>query len=273
MVARHLPLALCLAGCSLVGSLKSESRRPTHAATSAAKPKVDDDDPPHVARAIERLDKMQQLIAEKRWAEYARESRDFNGIFMFHDGWSGEKKRDAMRARLDALDASAFKAFGGRLAPLVGDAKRVTKLDGDAVEAGAAAVEACHHAAGMSTTGQGEAAAKLATAITAYEKQLQRAAKMEPQVFHYFGEAPKSGTVDIPTELMECEVDLVAADTQFADEYAPEVVPKTETERGCGTVDFLIDGVQTGSGTFAPYSRTAGGASFTERIAGAIAFG
>src|SRR6266545_7722464 len=125
MVERHFMFAaLALAGCSIIGGGTAQlgvPKKPGHesrpvadaggAAVPGTKTTVDKDDPPHVARAIERLDKMQQLIGARKFAEYARESRDFNGIFMFHDGWSGEAKRDVMRKRLDELDAAAFKAF------------------------------------------------------------------------------------------------------------------------------------------------------------------
>ena len=51
----------------------------------------------------------------------------------------------------------------------------------------------------------------------------------------------------------------------FEDAYIPEVAGKFELEKGCGAVDFLIDGVQIGSGRFAPYTRTVGGRQGLER--------
>src|SRR5262245_13377713 len=117
MLARWMLFTSLVAGCSLIGSGKAKlggsspsaskkARETTHApkpasdngakaAPSRRSVPVSDSDPPHVTSAIERLDMMEKLIANKDFARYARESRDFNSIFLFHDGWKGEKKRDA----------------------------------------------------------------------------------------------------------------------------------------------------------------------------------
>jgi hypothetical protein len=281
-MSRPLFVALSLvavSGCSLIskgksaaagaGSLPSSSSVPSSSGVPVApQVKPDKDDPPHVTAALARLDKMEKLIADKKWAAYAHESRDFQGIFLFHNGWADEKKHDAMKQRLDALDAMAFKAFGGRLVA-AGDAHRILKMDQDTIDAAVETVDACHAAASMSTTGRGEASEKLSKAIAAYDKALARVVKMDPNALHYFGEGKKgsSDTIDVSTELMECEVQLVGAATQFADEYAPEPIPKTETEKGCGEQDWLADGVAIGGGQFAPYTRTKGGAAFVEAMA------
>lgn len=279
-MSRIRPLAglslLVLCNCSLLsrGTSQLGSKSPSvpgsassaAARSSAPRVKPDRDDPPHVTRAIERLDAMEKMIADRDFAHYARESRDFQGTFLFHDGWAGEKKRDAIKARLDALDARAFQAFGGRLT-VVGDARRVLKIDGDAAEAAGVALDACRTATATRTTGTGEASGALAKAISAYEKALARAVKADPMTVHFFGEVGKYGTADVPTLLLECEVQLAAMSAQFADEYTPETAPTTEYETACGVVDWVAAGVQIGAGKFAPYSRSKGGASSPERLA------
>ncbi|MDQ3369438.1 MAG: hypothetical protein M3680_28765 [Myxococcota bacterium] len=266
-----------LGGCSFIskgtaslgGGSSGGSPVATSTGSAADVPQVkpDDDDPPHVRTALDRLDKMQAMIAARDFARYARESRDFQGTYLFRNGWEGERKREAMKQRLDALDAAAFKAYGGRLFATVGDAKRLTTgVDPDAVEAAAEALTACQTAAGTSTTGTGDAAEQLRTKIAAYEKALDRVRKIDAKAFHWYGDAPRFGTLDVPTKLMECEVNLVASELQFSDEYAPEEAGKTVVEKGCGVVEWLADGVQVGGGRFASYTRTAGGNSYVEAI-------
>lgn len=230
--------------------------------------KADDDDPPHVVRALERLDEMEKNIKDRDWARYARESRDFNGTILFQDGWKGERKLGKIKKRLAALDAAAFKAFGGRVSKLIGSGKRVTKeIDADAFEAGVAALDACQTAAGTTTTGTGDAKNKLAESIKAYEKASARALKMDKAVFRYFGDSGgRHMTVDMPTKILECEAELIAADLQFGDEYEPEVAPETEAITACGSMRWLAGGIQTGGGTFAPYERVAGGAEYPQKI-------
>jgi hypothetical protein len=228
----------------------------------------DEDDPPHVVAALNRLDEMEKQIAERKWASYARESSSFQSLFLFNNGFEGEKKRKKMKKRLDALDAAAFKAFGGRLHKLVGDGSRITEgVDPDGIEAVEVAVDACQSAAGTSTTGSGDAQDKLADAIAAYEKAAARARKIDKKSFHYFGEV-KSGarSIDVPTALMTCETQLAELAVAYGDEYIQEKPAETGTERGCGTVEWLADGVLVGSGRFGPYSRTEGGASFAEKV-------
>lgn len=259
---------LALSSCSMFAKGKSSlgSGAPSAGGVpGGVGPKVDDDDPPHVARAIERLDAMAKLIEARSFAEYARESADFQGTFIFQNGWAGEKKRDSMKSRLDALDAAAFKAHGGRLT-VVGDAKRVLKLDTGTVAAVEEAVDACDEAAKTPTSGGGGAAIELAKRVKAYEATLARVTKMDATAFRYFGEA-RRGTIDVPTKLMKCEVALAAAESQYADEYIAEETPKGEVETGCGVISWVARGVSLGGGRWSPYERAAGGASFPERLA------
>jgi hypothetical protein len=232
---------------------------------SAPPVKPDDDDPPHVMAALRRLDSMQKLIETKDFTKYAHESHDFQGTFLFQHGWQGEKKHDAMLARLNALDTAAFQAFGGRLAK-VGDGKRVTSLDADAAEAAATMVEACEQAAKTVTTGQGEASATLDRAIGQYDKAMTKAIKMDPQTMRYYGQT-KGGEVDVPTQLMKCELAIATAAAQFGDEYRPEVAEKTELETGCAVVEWLADGVSLGAGKFGAYNRTQGSATIPDKLA------
>ena len=271
--------ALALTGCSMLASGQAKlgggggapevPDRPGGAPTiDAPRVEPDEDDPPHVRSALDRLDKMEKLIAARDWASYARESASFQGLLLFQNGYEGEKKRDAIKRRLDALDAAAFETFGGRLHAMVGAGARITEgMDGDAAEAAVHAVDACKNAAATQTTGRGDAITELKKRIAEYRKAAERAQKFDENALRYYGSRPDgSGTVDVPTALLACEANLLAAATQFEDEYEPEVAAQIETEKGCGVIEWLADGVQVGSGKFAAYSRTAGGMSYAERV-------
>jgi hypothetical protein len=273
---------LALTGCSLlskgkatVSSTDGARNRASDAGGAggggaphpAAAPPVqrDEEDPPYLRSALDKIDKMAAMIDKRDFAAYAPLSAEFQSSFLLRNGWADEKKHDMMKARLDALDAQAFPAFGGRLAA-VGDGKRALKVDEDAVEAAGEAIQACRRATETHTAADGRAIGELTAAVATYEKALERVKKIDPNAMRYLGEHKKLGQIDVPTDLMSCEVKLAAVKVQFEDEYAPEVATRTEMETGCGTVDWLAEGVQIDAGKFAPYSRTQGGASFVERV-------
>ncbi len=229
--------------------------------------KPDDDDPPHVVGALNRLDEMEKYIVEHNWDRYAKESRDFNHTLLFKDGWEGEKKRGKIKKRLAALDAAAFKTFGGRLAKLVGSGKRITKgEDPDAAEAVVEVVKACQEATSQ-TIDRSEAQSRLDKGMKAYEKAIARALKVDgnKEAFRYYVEVG-GDTHDVPTELLECEARLVVVGQDVGDEYTPEEAPKTDVVKACGSMRWLAGGIQTGGGSFAPYERIPGGAEYAEKI-------
>lgn len=226
----------------------------------------DDDDPPHVVGALKRLDEMEKYIKDRDWERYAGESRDFNTILLLQDGWKGEKKHGKIKKRLAALDAAAFKTYGGRVAKLVGSGKRILEdADPDAALAAVAAVAACDAATSIRTTGQGEAKNDLAKAMKAYDKAVSRALKMDKRAFRFYVEA-NDERVDVATKILECESRLAAVGEQVGDEYEPEVAPKSEGVVACGSVRWLAGGIQTGGGSFATYERIPGGAESAEKI-------
>jgi hypothetical protein len=246
------------------GATKSGAADRVTSKTSGGGLTPDDDDPPHVTAALTRLDKLAEMIEQRQFAEYARDSSDFQTTILLRNGWADESKHDAIQARLNELDAQAYPAFGGRLV-VVGDGARVLKADEDAIEAATEMVTACNDAARMSTTGQGEASDKLTKAVAGYEKAMARVKKLDVTAFRYLG-GTKNGSIDVPTALMKCEVGLAATATQFGDEYVPEPSVETTTRAGCGKIEWLAGGVQIGSGQFAPYTRTVGGNSFVEEM-------
>jgi hypothetical protein len=262
-----------LTACTLIGkgkaTLGGDSSHTSSNSSSkvGSKPVVaDEDDPPHVRSVLDKLTELEALIRARDFGTYALEHRRLLTVYLFQNGWQGENKHDAIGARLEALDAMAYPAFGGRLAPLVGDARRVQEADEDAVAAASAAIKACKEAASLQTTGRGDAIAALETATKAYVTALDRTKKADATAFRYIGSLNGS-MIDVPSNLLECEVKLAESRAQFEDEYKPEVASKVETERGCGVVEFAARGVQVRGGSFAPYERSPGGASLVERIA------
>jgi hypothetical protein len=257
---------IVLSSCSMFGSLSAQgspgggaksSGSPASEPSKIAGPSVQKDasDSPDVEHSIKRLAHMEQMIGAREFVKYAQESRDFQAAFLRRGWLADEKKHDVIKARLDALDAAAFAAFGGRLAKL-GDARRVVKLDSDAVEAAQTAVETCTQASKMSAAGNSSAGADLAKAIGVYEKAMARAVKLDANALHYDGERTNGGTIDVPTQLMECEVALVGTTTQFEDEYIPEPAVDAGFELGCGLVEWTAEAVQIGNGQFAAYTRS-----------------
>ena len=284
MKTRTIPIILSvslagLAGCSIISKGKDAvpggaSDVVGDAAGEAAEdspvadvPQLapDDDDPPHVVGALNRLDEMEKYIVDRNWDRYAKESRDFNHTLLFKDGWKGEKKRGKIKKRLAALDAAAFKAFGGRLARLVGSGKRITEdADADAAEAVVEVVKACNEATSQ-TIDRSEAQSRLDKGMKAYEKAIARALKENKDAFRYYVEV-SGDSHDVPTELLECEARLVVVGQDVGDEYTPEEAPKTDVVMACGSMRWLAGGIQTGGGSFAPYERIPGGAEYAEKI-------
>lgn len=255
-------LSLVLCSCSLISGgtagLSSHSAAPKspveHSAPVVAGPQVkaDNDDPPDVEAAIRRLDSMEQLLSARDFVHYARESADFQASLLFRNNLAGMKKHDAVKGRLEALDAAAWKSFGGRIAK-IGEGERVLKIDDGAVEADEAMVEACQDAAHVPTTGTGEASAKVAKAVAAYDKAMARAVKLDPGALRYYG-STKHGTVDIATALLTCEVQLSAVTTQYEEEYSPEAPVEATFEVGCGMIEWFARGVRVGDNQFANYT-------------------
>jgi hypothetical protein len=277
-----LAALLGLAACSLIGkggsSLDGRDRpgaldsvgdaadRGSSPVADVPKLEGDEDDPPHVVEGLDRLNNLEKYIGERAWDRYARESRDLNDTLLRKDGWKGEKKRGAMKKRLLALDAAAFKTFGGRLHRTVGTGARITTdVDADGMEAAAMALTKCEEAAKTTTTGRGDAKDTLEANIAAYEKAIARARKVDKKAFRYYAEHD-GWTIDVPTKMLECEVKLVALADQYGDEYEPEVAAETGEEKGCGSMNWLASGVQIRAGRFAPYSRTEGGANLPEKM-------
>jgi hypothetical protein len=260
MISTHLFMSAALVGlcaCSLIAKGKTKV-----AGDSSGAPTVtaDANDPPRVKNALAKLEEIEKLLATKKWSDYARESARFHSYFMFEQGLEGERKRGAIIKRLDALDASAFKAFS-RLHALVGAGTRVVDVEKDALEPIVAVLDECDGSKDIRSKGA------LDEKLARYEKALERVKKVDANAFRYYGETnSRFGTEDVATTLLACEANLASAASGFADEYVAETVPATEVEVGCGMAVVLADGIRVGPNQFAPYTRTEGGASYPEKL-------
>jgi hypothetical protein len=255
-----------LCACSLISKkspLGSDTTTPTSTSVAGA-PAVsaDEKDSPVVKNKLRELAEIETLLGKKQWTDYALKSSRLRSYFLFENGLAKESKREAIIKRLDALDAAAYETFP-RLHALVGSGVRVVGDDavGNALEPLVGVLDACDAAHDVRNRGA------LDEKVTAYERALARVKKVDPNAFRYFGDTKsRYSTKDIPNTLLKCEGDLAAAASGFAEEYVEETVPATEVAVGCGSAEFLADGIRTGSNAFAAYTRTEGGASYPEKL-------
>ena len=205
------------------------------------------------------LGSLDTAAKNRDYRNYALGSMRLHKRLLRGGGWQDKKKDAYIAHRLEQLDKVVYKPFA-RLTDTVGDAKRVLEADEDAIAAAKEMVDACNTAARSNRIGAG-VQKELAKKIAAYEKLMARVTKLDAKAFRFIG-----NDVDIATDLLSCEGSLAEAMGDTEDEYVPEVVNQVENDKDCGAVDFLIDGVQTGGGNFAAYSRTAGGRQGLERM-------
>jgi hypothetical protein len=205
------------------------------------------------------LEGLAKRIEAGEMAMYALEShREHAKLAFMEDRWR-EPKQDALVAkRLAELDAIAYKKYP-RVAANVGDGSRVREADEDAVEAAKKMISACQAVA--SIRGSSEMGKEIADKTGAYEKEIARVKKLDPKAFHYLGE-----NVDVPADMLSCEHGIAETSGYASDRYVPETAGPAPTEKICGMVDVLIDGVQLGGGRFAPYTRTVGGRQAMEEL-------
>lgn len=267
-------LVLLLSGCSMIAGGKASlggksASGPT--TSSGSTPTTDNNDSgggESVGEASSEIDgpRKQTLDGIAKWLEsgdygrYALESSREHSRVAFHPGTGADLQQTKLVAqRLAQLDAIAYKKYP-RVAANVGDGSRVREADEDAIEAAKKMIAACQ--AVGSIRGSSEINQEIAEKTAVYEKELARVKKLDPKAFHYIGESD-----DIPADMLACEYNIAQTSGYAADRYMPEVATgKAETEKQCGMVDVLIDGVQLGGGRFAPYTRTVGGRQGFEEL-------
>ena len=223
---------------------------------------ADEKDSPAVKNKLDDLAQIETLLGSKDWTAYARQSTRLRSYFLFENGLSGESKRAAIIKRLDAVDAAAYKTFP-RLHAVVGSGVRIVDdgVNPNALDPLVTLLDVCDGA------GDIRSREALDEKVTAYERALGRVKKVDEKAFRYFADTKsRHSTADIPNELLACEGGLAAAATEFAEEYVEETVPATKVEVGCGSAEFLADGIRTGPNVFAAYTRTEGGASYPEKV-------
>ncbi|CAN5498550.1 hypothetical protein BH11MYX1_BH11MYX1_30810 [soil metagenome] len=245
-----------LASCSLLSKAGIGDKKPAisndqTAASDVPRVAADDGDSGQVQQTVESLNKLEAKLVAKSWADYADHSKQLNIDLVFRKQLKDEKKYGALIQRLAALDSAAYKSFGGRLFAAVGTGARAVELDDEGNEARAAVIKAC---------GSGD--------VAKYEEAIARAKKINPNSLHMVG-SRDGHLVDMPNDLMQCELGFADDHKRSIEEYQPETM--TEEQRlkqttMCGKIEWQADGIQIGSGRFAPYTRTEGGASFPEEV-------
>lgn len=264
---------LALAGCNLIGKgtarLGGGSSPTTTSATGVPQVTPDAKDSSSVRNALAELDAMEQLIAEKNWKRYARESRNFQSRARVTKTWDKEPKERAILERMDALDAAAFKAFGGRLVAIPSGTRTFDGVKPDALSAANDMIDACEAAAEVRGSSPDLLAKNLGAALATYEKHLARVKKIDANALRFMGDVgPRNTGIDVPTKLLTCEAGIAELQTDVAETYQEEVAAgEAAVEVGCGMITWLADGVRVGPNKFAPYRRTAGGNSFVEKVA------
>ncbi|MDQ3338730.1 MAG: hypothetical protein M4D80_26490 [Myxococcota bacterium] len=264
-------LVLLLSGCSMIAGGKASLGGKSASAPSSSKASAPSTDNPGGSTDVgetpdeienprrQTLEGLAKRIEAGEMSMYALEShREHSKLAFMEDRWR-EPPQDALVAkRLAQLDAIAFKKYP-RVAANVGDGVRVSEADEDAIEAAKKMIAACQSVA--SIRGSSEMGKELADKTAAYEKEIARVKKLDPNAFRYLGK-----DVDIPADMLSCEHGISETAGYAEDRYIPETAASAPTEKQCAAVDFLIDGVQLGGGRFAPYTRTVGGRQAMEAM-------
>ncbi|MBA3398136.1 MAG: hypothetical protein H0T89_36255 [Deltaproteobacteria bacterium] len=264
-------LVLLLSGCSMIAggkaSLGGESTSVPSSSKASAPSTVHASGSPDVGDTPDEienprkqtLEKLAKRIEAGEMAMYALESRREHAKLAFMEDRWREPSQDALVAkRLAVLDAIAFRKYP-RVAANVGDGVRVREADEDAIEAAKKMVAACQSVA--SIRGSRDMGKELADKTAAYEKEIARVQKLDPNAFRYLGKS-----VDIPADMLSCEHGIAETSGYAEDRYIPETAESAPLEKRCAAVDFLIDGVQLGGGRFAAYTRTVGGRQAMEEM-------
>jgi hypothetical protein len=250
---------------------KSESSGSSSPSGSSGGSKVaaSDDDPREIASAIRELDSADKKLADGDIDGYARISTRFNYDWYVKNELPDHPKSGKLKARLASLDSKAVTLAGGLLAKHYGDGKRVLVVKNkDVIEAMDKAISLC---SGATTTSGGYSKGetyqtRLADNMKKYEEALDRALRADPNVIRYVGEWT-SGYKDVPMDLVRCEAKIAEHRLNIEDNYVHETAPEGAGEKkGCGKLTWLADGVQVGPNQFAPYTRSAGGQSYSEEI-------
>ena len=262
-------LMLLLSGCSLISGRaslggKSASAPSSAKASAAATGNEISTEVGETPEAIENprkqtLEGLAKRIEAGEMAMYALEShREHAKLAFMEDRWRDPPQDALVAKRLAELDAVAFKKYA-RVAANVGDGARVREADRDAVEAAKKMISACQAVAGI--RGSSEMRKEIADKTAAYEKEIARVKKLDPNAFRYLGK-----DIDIPADMLACEHGIAETAGYAEDRYVPETAASAPLEKRCAAVDFLIDGVQLGGGRFAPYTRTVGGRQAMEEM-------
>jgi hypothetical protein len=219
-----------------------------------SKLEADDDDPPHVSRGIERLDKMEVALKAKEWLTYTELSHEMWKLTLKDGNYDDTDKKGAIVDRLLVLDAAAYKAYGGEVYALIGKGKpkRVLKgLPSEASEVANALEDACDQLPDPKSRIDQE---RLQKTLSEIDAAIEKGKKIDKRVFRsYLEDSPDVANVLIPCDIKRKEVSTVAGDTYVPGPLAGQVPGGIKSKKMCGVSEFSFEAPAIGGGQFGPY--------------------
>ncbi len=219
-----------------------------------SKLEADDDDPPHVSRGIERLEKMEVALKAKEWLTYTELSHEMWKLTLKDHNYDDTDKKGAIVDRLLELDAAAYKAYGGEVYALIGKGKPKRVLDGlpsGASEVANALEDACERLPDPRGNIDQD---RLQTTLAEIDAAIAKGKKIDKRVFRsYLEDSPDVANVLIPCDLKRREVSTVAGDTYIPGPLAAQMPGGLKYKKMCGVSEFNFEAPAIGGGRFGPY--------------------
>jgi hypothetical protein len=219
-----------------------------------SKLKADDDDPPHVGRGIERLEKMEVALKAREWLTYTELSHEMWKLTLKDHNYDDTKKKGAIVNRLLELDAAAYKTYGGEVYALIGKGKPKRVLEGlpsEASEVANALEDACDQLPDAQSRIDQE---RLQKTLADIDAAIAKGKEIDKRVFRsYLEDSPDVANVLIPCDIKRKEVTTVAGDTYVPGPLAAQLPGGIKSKKMCGVSEFNFEGPAIGGGQFGPY--------------------
>jgi hypothetical protein len=212
----------------------------------------DPDELSPLVSSLERMDKSIRSSGQNQIDDYKNNALGLAGGLWVQP--SDEVKKSPKLAKLRAWQTSLEKIVVKRVGTdnataIYGDGKRVTRLDGDVIEAAKEALQACESAAATSNTGSGQEDVKnMDEAFKKYQSKLDRVMKADPAAVRWVGVEDGAFSRDFLSAFMACEWSMSERRAMFEDYYTRDA-SRAEKFKGCGYEEWTLSALVTGRGT------------------------
>jgi hypothetical protein len=218
----------------------------------SARVKVSDKDPIGIQNAADELEKMEAALEKGDVADYVQRQQ-----FLFDDLASPSEEVESsprhkkLLAWMRALDLRAAAMAGGHAPEIMGDGKRFSDVDEDAVKAAEEALFACEQAAKTSSHTSAEDIKTLGAAYADYEKKLARVNKIDKRATRY-AKVGDGRYVDMAPKFVRCEAQSAALRMEFEDTAVREDRVGGRY-KDCGYSDWVFVALHLGRNKFGPF--------------------